>query len=187
MINKYAIKKAISGKDIKNFRKKYSLNKNDLASLLNVSSRTIEGWESSESKISGPIVLLFRLLNENPELIDKLIVPEMKYGLRLYYMQNGDINTVIDVDMINRKVFFKNYTSNIILRAFGNKESVTYEEYEKFLESRCFPSNRDKLKIELNKLDIPYYDPLLIIEKTKGRMADDDLYIEIVRGKEWLN
>lgn len=182
MLSKYAIKKAVFGKEIRDFRKKHSLSKADLATLLNVSSRTIEGWEASNNEISGPIVLLLKLLDENPEFIDNLVIPEMKSGLRLHYMENGNINTVIDVDMLNRKVSFKNYTNNIIKRAFGNKEIVTYEEYEKFLESRCFPSSRDKLKIELEKLDIPYYDPLLIIEKTKGRMADDDLYVEIIRG-----
>lgn len=182
MTNKYAVKNAVLGKEIKEFRKKHDLSKVDLANLLNVSSRTIEGWESSNNEISGPIVLLLKLLDENPEFLDNLLIPEMKHGLRLLYMENRNINTVIDVDILNRKVSFKNYTNNIIKRAFGNKESVTYEEYEKFLESRCFPPSRDKLKIELEKLGIPYYDPLLIIEKTKGRMADDNLYIEIIRG-----
>ncbi len=89
-------------------------------------------------------------------------------------MEKDNINTVIDVNMINRKVSFKNFTSNILSRAFGNKEEATYEDFEDFLKSRCFPPSRDKLKIELEKLNIPFYDPLLIIEKTKGRMADND-------------
>lgn len=182
MKTNYAIKKYILGKEIRSFRKNNNISKAELASLLNVSSRTIEGWESSNKKVSGPIVLLLKMLDENPEYINDLIIPSMKYGLRLYYMENKNINTVIGIDMINRKVIFKNYTDNIIKRAFGNKEKVTFEEYEQFLESRCFPPNRDKLKIELEKLNIPYYDPLLIIEKTKGRMADDNLYIEIIRG-----
>lgn len=184
MNKKYAIKKAIFGNDIKDFRKKYAISTKELANILNVSSRTIEGWETSNSEISGPIVLLLKMLDENTEYLNDLIIPEKKYGLRLYYMENGNINTVIDVDMLNRKVEFKNYTNNIIKRAFGNKEKVTYEEYEDFLKSRCFPSSRDKLKIELKKLDIPYYDPLLIIEKTKGRMSEDNLYIEIERGNK---
>ena len=184
MNNKYAVKKNITGKDIKKFRKNNHLSKIELSNLLNVSPRTIEGWESKDSIISGPIVLLLRILEENPEFINDLVIPKMMYGLRLYYMGNGSINTVIDVDMLNRKVNFKNYTNKIIARAFGNREKVTYKEYEEFLESRCMPKTRDKLKIELQKLDISYYDPLLIIEKTKGRMADDEYYIEIVRGSE---
>ena len=37
------------------------------------------------------------------------------------------------------------------------------------------------MKIILKMLDIPFYDPMLIIEKTKGRMAEDDFWLEIER------
>ena len=50
--------------------------------------------------------------------------------------------------------------------AFGVNQLPTYEEYEEFLESRCFPKTRDKIKLELKRLDLPFYDPLMIIEKT---------------------
>ena len=65
--------------------------------------------------------------------------------------------------------------------AFGVNQAPTFEEYEEFLESRCFPSTRDKMKLELMRLEIPFYDPLTIIEKTEGRMAEDDFWIEVVR------
>lgn len=182
-MKKYAFKDSINGSDIKFFREINNLSRKELAGLLKVSTRTIESWENSKNSITGPIVPLFRLLEEYPEYLDKYLIPEKKYPLRLYYMEKENINTVIDVDMLNRKVTFKNYTNNTILRAFGNKEEVTYEEFEEFLESRCFPKTRDKMKIQLELIGVPFYDPLLIIEKTKGKMADDDCYIEIVRGE----
>lgn len=40
---------------------------------------------------------------------------------------------------------------------------------------------RDKMKIHLQALGIPFYDPMLIIEKTGGRMAEDDFWIDIER------
>ena len=52
---------------------------------------------------------------------------------------------------------------------------------EEFLESRCFPRSRDKMKLVLKDLDIPFYDPILIIEKTQGRMAEDDFWLRIER------
>lgn len=61
-------------------------------------------------------------------------------------------------------------------------EQPDFAQYEEFLESRCFPRSRDKLKLELKKLDLPFYDPLMIIEKTEGRMAEDDFWIRIERG-----
>ncbi|MDE6743331.1 MAG: hypothetical protein K2J95_05595 [Lachnospiraceae bacterium] len=62
--------------------------------------------------------------------------------------------------------------------AFGKIENPTYEQYEAFLESRCFPRSRDKMKLMLEELDLPFYDPLMIIEKTQGRMADDDFWLK---------
>lgn len=181
-MKKYAIKDYITSKEIIKFRKDNKLSRKDLASLLNVSIRTVEGWEGNNKEISGPIVLIFKILNEYPEYIDYLHIPNKKYPLRLMYMNNNNINTIIDVDALNRKVSFKNYTNNLLLRAFGNKELVTYEEYESFLESRCFPKTRDNIKIQLDSLGVPFYDPLSIIEKTHGRMEDDENYIEIIRG-----
>ena len=40
--------------------------------------------------------------------------------------------------------------------------------YEDFLESRCLPRPRDRIKLELKELDIPFYDPYLIIKKNAG-------------------
>ena len=53
--------------------------------------------------------------------------------------------------------------------------------YVEFLESRCFPESRDKIKLVLKDLDLPFYDPFLIIEKTEGKMAEDDFWIRIER------
>ena len=68
-----------------------------------------------------------------------------------------------------------------MFRAFGREEHPTFEQYEEFLESRCFPRSRDKMKLILKDLDLPFYDSLMIIEKTQGRMAEDDFWIRIER------
>ncbi|MDO4337050.1 MAG: hypothetical protein Q4C91_03070 [Eubacteriales bacterium] len=39
------------------------------------------------------------------------------------------------------------------------------------------------MKWILQELEIPCYDPLLIIEKTQGRIADDHQWIDIHDGK----
>lgn len=112
---------------------------------------------------------------------EDFVVPEKKYPLRLWYMEGNHVCTVIDVDERQRKVEIQNYTDDYISRAFGIDEHPTYEEYESFLESRCFPRTRDKMKLMLRDLDLPFYDPFMIIEKTKGRMAEDDFWIRIER------
>ena len=64
-------------------------------------------------------------------------------------------------------------------RAFGANNQPNYTDYLSFLEERCFPRKRDKSKIILEELGLPFYDPFEIIRKTKGRMAEDDFWIEI--------
>lgn len=89
--------------------------------------------------------------------------------------------TLIDVDEMQKIVHIRNYVDNIQFRAFGIKENPTIEDYNEFLESRCFPRTRDKMKLVLRDLGIPFYDPYLIIQKTEGRMAEDDFWIRIER------
>ena len=74
--------------------------------------------------------------------------------------------------------------SDLPLRLIYKKGSITdptFEEYEEFLESRCFPRTRKWVDLELKKLGLPFYDPLMIIEKTGGRMVEDDFSIEVIR------
>lgn len=40
------------------------------------------------------------------------------------------------------------------------------------------------MKLVLRDLGIPFYDPYLIIQKTEGRMAEDDFWIKIERQGE---
>lgn len=76
-------------------------------------------------------------------------------------------------------LFNRNYARDYVMRAFGKDESPDFAAYKEFLESRCFPRNRDKMKLILEDLDLPFYEPLMIIEKTQGKMAEDDFWIKI--------
>jgi putative transcriptional regulator len=44
-----------------------------------------------------------------------------------------------------------------------------------------FPKTERQMKLELKRLGIPFYDPIMIIEKTEGRMAEDHFWIKIER------
>ena len=177
----FAISDTVTGRDIKTIRKKLKLTQAEFSELANVSRKTIERWESGEKEITGPIVTLIKILNEYPQIQEELIIPDKVYPLRLWYLERNKICTIIDVDERQRRVKIYNYTHDYLSRAFGRKEHPTFEEYEAFLESRCFPRSRDKMKLILEDLDLPFYDPLLIIEKTKGEMAEDDFWIRIER------
>lgn len=181
--NTYIIPGYITGNEIKNVRKKLKMTQKEFALFASVSKPTVERWEREE-KVSGPIVSLIEILKRDLSIPEKFRIPEKKYKLRLYYMFENTVCTIIDIDEVNRSVAIKNYTSNPQFRAFGINTEPTFEDYEEFIESRCFPRSRDKIKLELERLGIPFYDPLLIIEKTEGRMAEDDFWIKTER---WMN
>lgn len=153
----------------------------EFALFCNVSKPTVERWEMSDKAVTGPITLLAQIVMLHPEIAEELSLPERKYPLRLWYYNLDTVCTIIDVDIISQRVSIKNYTDNLLYRAFGRNEHPTYAEYEEFLRSRCFPEERDKMKLMLRELDIPFYDPLMIIEKTDGRMAEDNFWIKIER------
>lgn len=181
MKGKFAINERITGKDLKRLRRILNMTQEEFADFVNSSGRTVENWEIKNGVIKGPIVTLFEILIRKPELVGWLRLPDNKRKLRIWYMYENTACTVIDVDEMNRKVKIRNYTDNVLERAFGIKTEPTFEDYEEFLKSRCFPETRDMLKLELKKLDIPFYDPIMIIEKTEGRMADDKFWIRIER------
>ena len=181
-MRKFAVTDTVTKYDIKSIRRRLELTQGDFAELANVSKKTVERWETSDKPITGPIVTLIKLLREHPHFKERLEIPVKEYKLRVWYMNNSDVCTLIDVDERNRRVKIRNYTENRIFRAFGVEEKPTFEQYEEFLESRCFPRSRDKMKLILKDLDLPFYDPILIIEKTEGRMAEDNFWIKIERG-----
>lgn len=167
--------------DMKRIRKKLDITQKELAELIHCSKSTVERWEMSEEPIRGPVAFLLKLLEKHPEYVEEIKVPEKVCPVRLWYMHNQDVCTLIEVDEASRQVHIKNYTEKLMFRAFGVNENPDYEAYLEFLESRCFPRTRDKMKLVLKDLDLPFYDPFLIIEKTGGKMAEDHFWIKIER------
>ena len=168
-----------TAEEIKRVRKQLGLTQKEFAQLVNCSKPTIERWERSVNQIDGPIAMLINLIDNNMEYINEKEIPHKNTPLRLYYMKKNILCTLIDVDDTKQMVKIKNFTDNLMFRAFGKNETPNYKDYEEFLKSRCFPETRDKLKLVLADLDLPFYDPFLIIQKTEGRMAEDDFWIKI--------
>ena len=180
-MKEYAFPDSLTGEEIKRIRRKLNFTQQQFAEFLRVSQKTIERWEAGGGEITGPVVALVKILTEQPQIPELLEIPPKKYPMRLYYMFRNEICTVIDVDESARQVTIFNYTNRLQFRAFGREEHPSFERYEEFLKERCFPESRDKMKLILQDLDLPFYDPLLIIEKTQGRMAEDDFWIRIER------
>ncbi len=173
--------KEVYAEDIRFIRKRLHLTQKEFSELANVSYKTVQGWERSEKGIVGPIVPLTQALLSSARVYEALTIPKKEMPLRLWYMYRNEACTIIDVHEIQRHLRVYNMVEDISFRAFGRNTEPTYEEYEEFLESRCFPRTRDKMKLILKDLNIPFYDPMMIIQKTKGKMAEDAFWIRIER------
>lgn len=101
--------------------------------------------------------------------------------LQLDYYDGDTLCTVIVADYTSKEVKFVNFTDNAIKRAFGILDYVTWEEYEDFLEERCVPKSRANIQDYLKCIGLLEYNPLDIIMKTQGIMAEDEQWIGVKR------
>ena len=180
----FAVNEYVTSDEIKKIRKKLHLTQKEFAQLVGSSKPTIERWEKENAQIRGPIVLLIEMLNHDMDYVVSQEIPPKELPIRMWYMYKNKPCTLIDVDEAKKIVRIKNYVDNVQFTAFGSNTEPSIADYEDFLESRCLPKSRDKIKLELKELDIPFYDPYLIIKKTQGRMAEDDFWIQIEKEKK---
>ena len=114
------------------------------------------------------------------QIVDRYLneKPQPGCSLRMTLMYKTRPCTVIDVNFLNRQIKIENRTEDPLHRAFGYVEKPDWDDFECFLQDRCFPPTRGNAKELLKTMGVPGYDPLAIIEKTKGRTADDSLWIK---------
>ena len=99
-----------------------------------------------------------------------------------YY--NGDaLCTLICADQTSRDLRAENYTDLLVKTAFGKNRFPSWTDLEAFLEERCIPRQRAGLREYLEAMGLDEYDPLSIVQKTQGRMAEDDQWMEVKRLK----
>lgn len=99
--------------------------------------------------------------------------------LMLSYFDGEKLCSKIAADYSDKTVCVENFTDDVVKMAFGNNEFPGWTDYKEFLESRCVPRARAGLRHYLNTLGLEEYDPLEIIRKTAGKMAEDQQWIQI--------
>lgn len=102
-----------------------------------------------------------------------------KKKLLLSYYDDKTLCTKIVVDCHEKRIYVENFVSNVLKTAFGNNQNPTWEDFQFFLEERCIPRNRAGLRDYLDGIGVEEYDPLEIIKKTAGRMAEDQQWIQV--------
>ena len=99
--------------------------------------------------------------------------------LEIRYYNAKTLCTLIYADQTAQDLLAENYTEQAVKTAFGKNPVPSWPDLESFLEERCIPCQRAGLREYLETLGLDEYDPLAIIQKTKGRMAEDDQWMEV--------
>lgn len=99
--------------------------------------------------------------------------------LLLRFYHGNSLCTTILADETAEKVLIENHTSNPLYTAFGVNDNPCWQDYQNFLEERCIPQSRAGLKEYLNAIGVDEYNPLEIIRKTKGKMAEDQSWLVV--------
>jgi len=114
--------------------------------------------------------------------MDEFISAKQAVGhdlIKLSYYDGEQLCTTIVADTTEKILCAENCTDRVIKTAFGNNLIPTWEDLQYFLEARCIPRARSGLREYLEKIGVEEYDPIEIIKKTEGRMAEDDQWIGI--------
>lgn len=138
---------------------------------LNEDNRDIEISFDDEKITISPIKTIY-----------DFIISSKKKGhsiVKLSYYNDVDLCTVIVADYTAETVKFENFTDNSINTAFGLKTNVSWQDYNDFLKDRCIPESREGLKYYLNSIMVDEFNPLEIIKKTKGKMAEDNQWLDV--------
>lgn len=103
------------------------------------------------------------------------------HQLKEYRYYDGDtLCTVILADFTAEQICIENKVDEILDTAFGVNETPSWEDFLAFLADRCIPKTRKGLDYYLDAVGVPEYDPVLLVEKTQGRMAEDHKWLEII-------
>ena len=139
-----------------------------------VSRQTLSAYFSAEKQTDR----IFRLYSLWAKLNREFRKKDLgEYRVRIDYMDQDVCNTVILVDFKNEKIAVHNYTDDPMQRAFGIIPNPSWDDFRYFLSERCIPAGRFQIKQVLRDLGLDSYDPFRILEKTRGRIGEDDRWL----------
>ncbi len=95
------------------------------------------------------------------------------------FFGDNELCSIICADFTDETLKVQNYTDDVVKTAFGNNKLPTWEDFMNFLEERCLPKERSGIREYLEAIGVAEYNPLEIIKKTKGKMAEDKQWIDI--------
>ena len=139
-------------------------------SELSLADSKMEMSFDGERIIISPHLSMAEFLEKKKSLGHKLIKFEFYDGEILC--------TKIVADFTDETLSVENTTENIVKTALGKNEAPTWEDFQNFLEERCVPKSRSGIREYLETISVESYEPLEIIKKTNGRMAEDNQWLK---------
>ena len=107
------------------------------------------------------------------------------HDVRILRFYDGEqLCSSIYADLTKQRIMVENQAVALVKTAFGNNVQPDWADFQDFLSERCIPRQRAGLREYLEALGLEEYDPLAIIEKTGGRMAEDQQWLTIEEWKE---
>ena len=100
-------------------------------------------------------------------------------GLLLSWFNDDELCSAVAADLTEETLCAEDFTDNWLHTAFGRNPAPSWKDFMELLEDRCIPRTRAGLREYLEALGLDAYDPLQIIRKTGGRMAEDHQWIRI--------
>jgi len=99
--------------------------------------------------------------------------------LKLEFYDGEILCTKIIADFTDETVSVENTTEHIVKTAFGKNAVPTWEDFQNFLEERCVSRSRSGIREYLEAIGVEEYNPMEIIKKTSGRMAEDNQWLKL--------
>ena len=157
-----------AGKDSKTY--KVSLPSKWIAEL-DLTDSKMEIAFDGERIVISPHLSMENFIENKKTLGHKLI--------KIEFYDREVLCTKIVADFTDKTLSVENATEHIVKTAFGKNEVPTWEDFQSFLEERCVPRSRSGIREYLETIGVEEYNPVEIIKKTSGRMAEDDQWIKL--------
>ncbi len=138
---------------------------------LNLDEKQIELYFDGEKIVVLPCLDLSEFLIKKQNAGHNLLL--------LDFYDKDILCTKICADFTDETIVAENFTDNIVKTAFGKNATPVWDDFESFLKERCVPESRSGIREYLEAIGVEEYDPLKIIERTEGRMAEDNQWISM--------
>lgn len=136
-----------------------------------------EDQRELELSFDGAMITLSRR-HSGPDFAERR--KALGHEVRVLHFYDGDVLcSTIYADFTEEAVVVENQAVSPVKTAFGNNLFPDWKDFRHFLEERCIPRQRAGLREYLETLGLDEYNPLAIIEKTGGRMAEDQQWLTI--------